>query len=118
MSAFRFVVNRPVATWMVAIACAVFGLVSYGRLALTLMPDLSYPSITVRTDVPGALPWIPMFRKIQNHDRALFIMIHVPDEIPAVLDALQPEGLALCIDAPTTPDQLDEIEKIVMGRDR
>jgi len=50
------VVHRPVATWMIAIAIAVFGFVSYDRLPLALMPDLSYPSITVRTDVPGYAP--------------------------------------------------------------
>ena len=50
MSTFERVVRRPVATWMIAIAAAVFGLVSYERLPLNLMPDLSYPTITVRTD--------------------------------------------------------------------
>ena len=53
---FSLVVSRPVATWMIAIAIAVFGMVSYGRLPLNLMPDLSYPSVTVRTEVPGYAP--------------------------------------------------------------
>ena len=53
---FSQVVSRPVATWMIAIAIAVFGMVSYGRLPLNLMPDLSYPSVTVRTEVPGYAP--------------------------------------------------------------
>ena len=35
---------------MMAIAAAVFGLVSYERLPLNLMPDLAYPTITVRTE--------------------------------------------------------------------
>ncbi len=56
MSLFRLVVERPVATWMVAIAAAVFGAVSYQRLPLNLMPDLSYPTITVRTEVEGYAP--------------------------------------------------------------
>lgn len=56
MSVFRLVVERPVATWMIAIAAAVFGFVSYQRLPLNLMPDLSYPSITVRTEVEGYAP--------------------------------------------------------------
>lgn len=56
MSPFEHVVRRPVATWMIAIAAAVFGLVSYGRLPLNLMPDLSYPTVTVRTEVPGYAP--------------------------------------------------------------
>jgi HAE1 family hydrophobic/amphiphilic exporter-1 len=56
VSGFRFVVERPVATWMVAIAAAVFGLVSYQRLPLNLMPDLAYPTLTVRTEVEGYAP--------------------------------------------------------------
>ena len=56
MSLIRLVVERPVATWMLAIAAAVFGLVSYQRLPLNLMPDLSYPTITVRTEIPGYAP--------------------------------------------------------------
>ncbi len=56
MSFFQVLVRRPVTVIMLAIAAAVFGLVSYERLPLTLMPDLSYPTITVRTELPGAAP--------------------------------------------------------------
>jgi len=49
-------VKRPVATWMIAIGAAVFGIVSYGRLALDLMPDMAYPTITVRTEAEGYAP--------------------------------------------------------------
>ena len=56
MALFRLVVERPVATLMLAIAAAVFGFVSYNRLPLNLMPDLSYPTVTVRTEVPGYAP--------------------------------------------------------------
>ncbi len=41
---------------MIAIAAAVFGLVSYERLPLNLMPDMAYPTITVRTEVTGYAP--------------------------------------------------------------
>ena len=41
---------------MIAIATAVFGLVSYERLPLNLMPDMAYPTITVRTEVEGYAP--------------------------------------------------------------
>lgn len=56
MNLFALVVRRPVAAWMIAIAAAVFGLVSYGRLPLDLMPDLAYPTITVRTEAQGYAP--------------------------------------------------------------
>ena len=52
----ELVVQRPVAVFMVACLVAVFGIVSYQRLSLTLMPDIAYPTITVRTEYPGAAP--------------------------------------------------------------
>ena len=48
--------DRPVATWMATVAIVVFGLVSLGQLPLALLPDLSYPTITVRTTFDGAAP--------------------------------------------------------------
>ena len=51
-----FTVRRPVAVLMVAIAAVVFGFFSYGRLPVTLMPELTYPTLTVRTEYPGAAP--------------------------------------------------------------
>jgi len=53
---FRGLVDRPVAVTMVFIAIVVFGFVSWSRLPIELMPDISYPTLTVRTDYPGAAP--------------------------------------------------------------
>ncbi len=53
---FRWVVNHPVAVWMVTIAAGVFGYVSYAQLPLNLMPDITYPTLTVRTEYVGAAP--------------------------------------------------------------
>ena len=55
-SRFAFTTRRPVAILMVVMAVSVFGWVSYNRLALTLMPDMSYPSLTVRTEYAGSAP--------------------------------------------------------------
>jgi HAE1 family hydrophobic/amphiphilic exporter-1 len=52
----NFVTGRPVAILMLFIAAVVFGYFSYGRLDVTLMPELTYPTITVRTEYPGAAP--------------------------------------------------------------
>ena len=41
---------------MIVIAVVVFGLVSYQRLSLNLMPEISYPTLTVRTEYPGTAP--------------------------------------------------------------
>jgi multidrug efflux pump subunit AcrB len=55
-SHYALVVRRPVAILMVTFAVGVFGWVSYQKLALTLMPDMSYPTLTVRTSYPGTAP--------------------------------------------------------------
>ena len=49
-------VRRPVAAIMAFSAAVVFGLVSYANLPLNLMPDLDYPTLTVRTEFAGAAP--------------------------------------------------------------
>ncbi len=51
-----FSTTRPVAVLMVFLAAVVFGYFSYERLAITLMPELSYPTLTVRTEYPGSAP--------------------------------------------------------------
>ncbi|MCB9903627.1 MAG: efflux RND transporter permease subunit [Planctomycetes bacterium] len=51
-----FVTSRPVAITMFMIAIAVFGLVSLKRLPMDLLPEISYPTLTVRTAWPGAAP--------------------------------------------------------------
>jgi len=51
-----FATERPVAILMLFVAAAVFGALSLGRLAVNLMPEMSYPTITVRTQYPGAAP--------------------------------------------------------------
>jgi len=55
-SVYSLLVRRPIATLMASVAAVVFGLVSYTNLPLNLMPDLSYPTLTVRTEFPGAAP--------------------------------------------------------------
>jgi len=51
-----FATTRPVAVLMVFLAAVVFGVFSCARLPVTLMPELSYPTLTVRTEYPGAAP--------------------------------------------------------------
>ncbi len=53
---FARVVERPVAVVMITIAIFVFGLIAYYKLPLTLLPDINYPTLTVRTAYPGASP--------------------------------------------------------------
>ncbi|MCV2883924.1 efflux RND transporter permease subunit [Aestuariibacter sp. AA17] len=56
MSFVKTSVNRPVTVWMITFAVLLFGMVSLSRLAINLLPDLSYPSLTIRTDYAGAAP--------------------------------------------------------------
>ncbi|UCH93631.1 MAG: efflux RND transporter permease subunit [Candidatus Aminicenantes bacterium] len=55
-SRFEFTTRRPVAIFMIVVGIALFGLVSYSQLSWDLMPEISYPSFTVRTEYPGAAP--------------------------------------------------------------
>jgi HAE1 family hydrophobic/amphiphilic exporter-1 len=52
----RLATRRRVTIAMVTLAVMLFGLVSLSRLDLSLLPDLSYPTLTVRTDFAGAAP--------------------------------------------------------------
>lgn len=56
MNLIQLCARRPVAVSMVVLAILLFGLVSLSRLPVTLLPDLSYPTATVRTELPGAAP--------------------------------------------------------------
>ncbi|MGQ0429327.1 MAG: efflux RND transporter permease subunit, partial [Gammaproteobacteria bacterium] len=56
MQVVEFATRRRVTILMVTVAIVLFGFVSLSRLKLNLLPDLSYPTLTVRTDLPGAAP--------------------------------------------------------------
>ncbi len=49
-------VRRPVGVFMALLAVALFGWTSLGRLPLNLLPELSFPTLTVRTTWEGAAP--------------------------------------------------------------
>jgi HAE1 family hydrophobic/amphiphilic exporter-1 len=48
--------ERRVTIVMLMVAIVLFGMVSLSRLKLNLLPDLSYPTLTVRTELTGAAP--------------------------------------------------------------
>ena len=41
---------------MIVLTAVVFGILSYRLLPINLMPEITYPSLTVRTEYPGAAP--------------------------------------------------------------
>ncbi|MBF7073111.1 efflux RND transporter permease subunit [Glaciecola sp. MH2013] len=56
MKIINVAVNRPVTVWMFTLAVLLFGFVSLSRLSINLLPELSYPTLTIRTDYVGAAP--------------------------------------------------------------
>lgn len=56
MKLVNIAVTRPVTVWMFALGIIIFGLVAMSRLAINLLPDLSYPTLTIRTEYNGAAP--------------------------------------------------------------
>jgi len=53
---FRLVVQRPIAVAMISLAAALFGLLSLQQRPMSLMPPLSFPTLTILTEYQGAAP--------------------------------------------------------------
>ncbi len=56
MGLIEFATRRRVTVAMFTLAVLLFGFVSLSRLKVNLLPDLSYPTLTVRTELPGGAP--------------------------------------------------------------
>jgi HAE1 family hydrophobic/amphiphilic exporter-1 len=52
----EFSTRRPVSIFIFAVAAVVFGVIAFRDLATDLLPDITYPSLTVRTAYDGAAP--------------------------------------------------------------
>jgi HAE1 family hydrophobic/amphiphilic exporter-1 len=48
--------ERRVTIVMFTVAILLFGLVSLSRLSVNLLPDITYPTVTIRTELTGAAP--------------------------------------------------------------
>ena len=51
-------ISRPVATMLLSLAILLLGAVSYGLLAVSPLPNMDFPVITVQASLPGASPEI------------------------------------------------------------
>ncbi len=74
---YRLAVDRPVTLTMILLGVVVFGLVSLTRIPLSLMPELTFPTITVRTTYEGAAP-----EEVENNvsiplEEALGVVTHL-----------------------------------------
>ncbi|MDZ7345023.1 MAG: efflux RND transporter permease subunit, partial [candidate division KSB1 bacterium] len=56
MKLVKFSIARPVTITMVFVASVIFGWVAFDRLPIKLLPDISYPTLTIRTEYPGTAP--------------------------------------------------------------
>jgi HAE1 family hydrophobic/amphiphilic exporter-1 len=56
MKIIDFSIKRKVTISMFTVAVLLFGIVSLSRLNVNLLPDLSYPTLTIRTEFAGAAP--------------------------------------------------------------
>jgi HAE1 family hydrophobic/amphiphilic exporter-1 len=56
MKLIDFSTRRPVSIFIFAVAAVVFGIVAFRELATDLLPDITYPSLTVQTTYEGAAP--------------------------------------------------------------
>jgi HAE1 family hydrophobic/amphiphilic exporter-1 len=73
-----FAVRRRVTILMTTLAVLAFGFVGYSRLAVNLLPDISYPSLTVQTEFPDAAP-----AEVEN------LITRPVEEVVGVLKGLQ-----------------------------
>lgn len=56
MNIVEFAIRRRITILMLTVALLLFGIVSLLRLKVDLLPDLSYPTLTIRTELPGSAP--------------------------------------------------------------
>lgn len=50
------ILQRPVTVAMIFLAVAVFGMISYSKLPVNLLPNIKYPSLTIWTEYEGNSP--------------------------------------------------------------
>ena len=56
MKIIGFSIGRPVTIVMLMTAMLLFGFIAFSRLPINLLPDITYPTLTVRTEYTGAAP--------------------------------------------------------------
>ncbi|MFC1733670.1 efflux RND transporter permease subunit, partial [candidate division KSB1 bacterium] len=72
----KIAINRPVLTAMVFTACILLGVISWTKLPVELVPNLTFPSLSVQAFMPGASP-----EKVEND-----LIIPIESEIAKMSD--------------------------------
>lgn len=52
----KFSVKRPITITMVVFITIIFGVLSFSRLSLDLLPDIDFPTVSVTVSYPGVMP--------------------------------------------------------------
>jgi len=76
--------------------------------ALLEVPEIRAIQYVTGAGTPDALPWLDMFRKIQTAGRSL-VLLCLNEEIPTLLDELEPEGLCFCPVGSRTGVSVDDV---------
>ncbi|MHC4519440.1 MAG: hypothetical protein ACYTAS_12690, partial [Planctomycetota bacterium] len=71
-------------------------------------PQIQAIQFTPGAGSPSALQWLDMLRKIQGGGRSLLIFTPA-EEVLELAESLKPEGLAILIECPPPPDDLDTL---------
>ena len=56
MKLVKFSIDHPVTVFMFTVAAIIFGFISYSKLNLNLLPKITYPTLTIKTEYPGTAP--------------------------------------------------------------
>ena len=56
MKIVKFATKRPVTITMFTLAILLFGAISFDNLSIDLLPDITFPTLTVRTEYEGTAP--------------------------------------------------------------
>ena len=71
MSLADISIRRPVFAWMLMSALIIFGAICFGRLGVSLLPDVEVPSIYVQLDWAGAAPEVMETEVVDQIEQAL-----------------------------------------------
>ncbi len=56
MKVVKFSLDHPVSVFMFTVAAVIFGFISFSKLTLNLLPTISYPTLTIKTEYAGTAP--------------------------------------------------------------
>jgi hypothetical protein len=76
--------------------------------ALLEVPDIQAIQFTPGEGSPSALAWVPMFKKIQERGKSLYVFCPA-DEVLEFSAALDPKGLAIVPGGGLKPEELDAL---------